>query len=103
MSRTFVTLLKNYIAFFLCLNNKARNKVVVGITKSKCQIIFLQIVKKILQVEAWSLRGLVHEGLGPNTIQDGGLLHVVLFCIFDLRYFSIFNHYLTVFLRLSTA
>lgn len=82
---------------------------VVGITKSKCgkcQEISLQIVAdflKILQVEAWSLRGLVHEGLGPNTIQDGGLLHVFLFCIFDLRYFSIFNYYLTVFLRLSTA
>ena len=30
-------------------------------------------LKKILQVEAWSLRGLAHEGLGPNTIQDGGL------------------------------
>ena len=51
MSRTFVTLFKNYIAFFLCLNNKARNKVVVGITKSKCrkcQKIFLQIVADFL-------------------------------------------------------
>ena len=48
MSRTFVTLLKNYIAFFLCLNNKARNKVVVGITKRKCQKIFLQIVVDFL-------------------------------------------------------
>lgn len=47
----FVTLFKNYIAFFLCLNNKARNKVVVGITKSKCrkcQKIFLQIVADFL-------------------------------------------------------
>ena len=60
-------------------------------------------LKKILEVEAWSLRGVAHEGLGPNTIQDGGLLHVFLFCIFDLRYFSIFNRHLTVFLRLSTA
>ena len=51
MSRTFVTLFKNYIAFFLCLNNKARNKVVVGITKSKygkCQKISLQIVADFL-------------------------------------------------------
>ena len=48
MSRTFVTLFKNYIAFSLSLNNKARNKVVVGITKSKCQKIFLQIVVDFL-------------------------------------------------------
>ena len=65
MSRTFVTLLKNYIAFFLCLNNKARNKVVVGITKSKCQKIFFQIVVDFLLKKNSAGIGLVTKGLSP--------------------------------------
>ena len=60
MSRTFVTLFKNYIAFFLCLNNKARNKVVVGITKSKCRKSLPIFFKKDS-----AGRGLVANGLSP--------------------------------------